>query len=181
MSETRDLLIEIGTEELPPKALLRLSQAFTDGVRKGLEQAGLAFGTVHSYAAPRRLAIWIEQLTTAQSDREQIRRGPALTAAFDGEGNATPGAQGFARSCGVSDGTIGSTGNGQGCLVDLSRHGTRPRHCGTDSGHRHASTPATTDSQAHAVGRRYSRVRAAGALDRTAVRRCGDRCRDPRA
>ena len=102
MNETRDLLIEIGTEELPPKALLRLSQAFTDGVRKGLEQAGLAFGSVHSYAAPRRLAIWIEQLATAQSDREQIRRGPALTAAFDGEGNPTPGAQGFARSCGVT-------------------------------------------------------------------------------
>jgi glycyl-tRNA synthetase beta chain len=102
MSEHRDLLIEIGTEELPPKALLRLSQAFTDGVRKGLEQAGLDFGNLHSYAAPRRLAIWIEQLATAQADREQVRRGPALTAAFDGEGNPTPGAQGFAKSCGVT-------------------------------------------------------------------------------
>jgi glycyl-tRNA synthetase beta chain len=101
-TQTRDLLIEVGTEELPPKALPRLSQAFTDGVRKGLEQAGLAFGTVHSYAAPRRLALWIEGLAAAQSDREQIRRGPALTAAFDGDGNPTPGAQGFARSCGVS-------------------------------------------------------------------------------
>ncbi len=101
MSDTRDLLIEIGTEELPPKALLRLSNAFTDGVRKGLEQAGLAFGSVHSYAAPRRLAIWIEALASAQADREQVRRGPALTAAFDGDGNPTPGAQGFARSCGV--------------------------------------------------------------------------------
>ncbi|MFP5506975.1 MAG: glycine--tRNA ligase subunit beta, partial [Gammaproteobacteria bacterium] len=99
---TRDLLIEIGTEELPPKALPRLSQAFTDGVRKGLEQAGLAFGAVHSYAAPRRLAVWIEGLAAAQSDREQIRRGPALTAAFDADGNPTPGAQGFARSCGVA-------------------------------------------------------------------------------
>ena len=101
MSDHRDLLIEIGTEELPPKALPRLSQAFTDGVRQGLEQAALDFGTVHSYAAPRRLAIWIEQLASAQPDREQIRRGPALTAAFDGEGNPTPGAKGFARSCGV--------------------------------------------------------------------------------
>ncbi|MFA7388632.1 MAG: glycine--tRNA ligase subunit beta, partial [Thiohalobacteraceae bacterium] len=101
MSDRRDLLIEIGTEELPPKALPRLSQAFTEGVCKGLEQAALAFGTVHSYAAPRRLAIWIEQLASAQPDREQIRRGPALTAAFDGEGNPTPGAKGFARSCGV--------------------------------------------------------------------------------
>ena len=99
---TRDLLIEIGTEELPPKALPRLSQAFTDGVRKGLEQAGLAFGAVHSYAAPRRLAVWIEALAAAQSDREQVRRGPALTAAFDADGNPTPGAQGFARSCGVA-------------------------------------------------------------------------------
>ena len=101
MSDRRDLLIEIGTEELPPKALLRLSQAFTEGVRKGLEQAALEFGDVHSYAAPRRLAIWIEQLASAQADREQIRRGPALTAAFDGEGNPTSGAKGFARSCGV--------------------------------------------------------------------------------
>ena len=101
MRDHRDLLIEIGTEELPPKALPRLSQAFTDGVRKGLEQAALDFGAVHSYAAPRRLAIWIEQLASAQPDREQIRRGPALTAAFDGEGNPTSGAKGFARSCGV--------------------------------------------------------------------------------
>lgn len=101
MSEPRDLLIEIGTEELPPKALLRLSQAFTEGVRKGLEQAGLRFGELHSYAAPRRLAIWVEQLITAQADREQVRRGPALTAAFDSDGNPTAGAQGFAKSCGI--------------------------------------------------------------------------------
>lgn len=102
MSEHRDLLIEIGTEELPPKALQRLSLAFTEGVRKGLEQAGLGFGELHSYAAPRRLAIWIEQLAAAQTNREQVRRGPALTAAFDAEGNPTPGAQGFAKSCGVT-------------------------------------------------------------------------------
>lgn len=102
MSNTRDLLIEIGTEELPPKALLRLSQAFTDGVRKGLQKAGLAFGTVHSYAAPRRLAICIEQLALAQADREQVKRGPAVSAAYDAAGNPTQGALGFARSCGVS-------------------------------------------------------------------------------
>jgi len=100
-SATRDLLIEIGTEELPPKALPRLSRAFSDGVRKGLIQADLAFGEVHDYAAPRRLALWIEAVAATQADREQIRRGPALAAAFDDEGNPTPGAQGFARSCGV--------------------------------------------------------------------------------
>ena len=98
---TRDLLIEIGTEELPPKALARLSQAFTAGVCTGLEQAKLAFGDVHSYAAPRRLAVWIEAVATTQADREQLRRGPALAAAFDAAGNPTSGAQGFARSCGV--------------------------------------------------------------------------------
>ncbi len=100
-NETRDLLIEIGTEELPPKALLRLSRAFSDGVRKGLVQADLAFGEVHDYAAPRRLASGLEAVATTQADREQIRRGPALAAAFDEDGNPTPGAQGFARSCGV--------------------------------------------------------------------------------
>lgn len=102
MTGSRDLLIEIGTEELPPKALLRLSNAFTDGVRKGFAQAELQHGEMKSYAAPRRLAIWIQQVQAAQADREQLRRGPALAAAFNGEGCATPAAQGFARSCGVT-------------------------------------------------------------------------------
>ncbi len=102
MNDTRDLLVEIGTEELPPKALGRLSQAFTDGVQKGLAQAELAFGEVIAYAAPRRLAVLVRDVATAQADREQQRRGPALAAAFDDEGCPTPAAQGFAKSCGVT-------------------------------------------------------------------------------
>ncbi len=102
MSATRDLLIEIGTEELPPKALRGLSQAFADGMDRALRAAGLVPETVYFYAAPRRLALRINALPTAQPDRETVRRGPALAAAFDEEGCPTQAAVGFAGSCGVS-------------------------------------------------------------------------------
>ena len=96
-----DLLIEIGTEELPPKALQKLSAAFLAGVRSGLEEAGLGFTTIKEYAAPRRLALLVEELEEKQADRESQRRGPALTAAFGDDGCPTKAAEGFARSCGV--------------------------------------------------------------------------------
>jgi len=102
MSATADLLIEIGTEELPPKALLRLSGAFADEVRKGFDAAGVHFAQVTDYAAPRRLALLVQGLPIAQNDRETIRRGPALSAAYDDDGCATKAAVGFASSCGVS-------------------------------------------------------------------------------
>ncbi|HHJ80510.1 MAG TPA: glycine--tRNA ligase subunit beta, partial [Candidatus Tenderia electrophaga] len=98
----RDFLVELGTEELPPKALSRLSAAFTKGVVDGLKEAGLKHLEVHSYAAPRRLAIMIEALQEAQADKQVERRGPAVQAAFDDEGLPTKALQGFARSCGVA-------------------------------------------------------------------------------
>ncbi len=101
MSDRKDFLVEIGTEELPPKALKKLSEAFTEGVLAGLKAAELTYGEVRSYATPRRLAILISDLIEAQPDREIVKRGPALTAAFDGEGNPSKAASGFARSCGV--------------------------------------------------------------------------------
>jgi glycyl-tRNA synthetase beta chain len=101
MTDTRHLLIEIGTEELPPKALRRLSEVFAEGVKKGFESALLPFSSIQSWAAPRRLALMIRELPVAQQDRENMRRGPALNAAFDGDGCPTPAATGFARSCGV--------------------------------------------------------------------------------
>ncbi|WP_126452049.1 glycine--tRNA ligase subunit beta [Sulfuriflexus mobilis] len=97
----RDLLVEIGTEELPPKALLKLSAAFLAGVTSGLEEAGLAFITAKEYAAPRRLALLVEALEDRQADRQTQRRGPALTAAFGDDGCPTKAAEGFARSCGL--------------------------------------------------------------------------------
>ncbi|MBE0509517.1 MAG: glycine--tRNA ligase subunit beta [Chromatiales bacterium] len=102
MTAKQDFLVEIGTEELPPKALLKLSQAFSQGITAGLEAAGLGFGQVHPYAAPRRLAVLVKQLDTAQADKQVERRGPALNAAFDGEGKPSKATEGFARSCGVA-------------------------------------------------------------------------------
>lgn len=102
MSERRDLLVEIGTEELPPKALKKLSDAFTRGMIEGLAKAGIEHGAAHSYATPRRLAILLQQVVTAQPARTMERRGPALNAAFDEEGNPSRAALGFAQSCGVS-------------------------------------------------------------------------------
>ena len=96
-----NLLIELGTEELPPKVLSKLSQAFTDGVTQGLEKAGLAASQVESFAAPRRLAILFRDIPLKQQDQVVEKRGPALQAAFDDEGNPSKAAMGFARSCGV--------------------------------------------------------------------------------
>ncbi len=101
MSDAQDLLIEIGTEELPPKALKRLSAAFTQSILQGLDQAGLNYNGHQAYATPRRLAILVNQLDTRQPDKSIDKRGPAVTAAFDDEGCPTPAAQGFARSCGI--------------------------------------------------------------------------------
>ena len=101
MSEQRDLLIELGTEELPPKALRSLSLAFADAMHKELTAAGLQAEAPRVFAAPRRLALLIKALPVAQADRESVRRGPALAAAFDDEGCPTQAAIGFARSCGV--------------------------------------------------------------------------------
>ncbi len=99
--ETKDLLIELGTEELPPKALKGLAQAFKQGFAKGLDDANLKYDHIHSYATPRRLALLVSQLAVTQADKSVERRGPALQAAFDDEGCPTKAAQGFARSCKV--------------------------------------------------------------------------------
>jgi len=98
----RDLLIEIGTEELPPKALQRMSDAFTRGIADGLKEAGLQTGDARSFATPRRLAVLIRDVPDAQPDRDIERKGPSLKAAYDADGKPTRAVEGFARSCGVS-------------------------------------------------------------------------------
>lgn len=97
-----DFLVEIGTEELPPKALRSLSDAFTNLFKDNLDKAGLAYGEIKAYAAPRRLALWVKELALSQPDEEVERRGPAVQAAFDKQGNPSKAAEGFARSCGVT-------------------------------------------------------------------------------
>ena len=98
---TRDLLIEIGTEELPPKALANLSAALELSLTEQLQALELSFGNVQRFASPRRLAVLIEGLDEAQEDQEKTRLGPAIPAAFDDTGAPTPAARGFAKSCGV--------------------------------------------------------------------------------
>ncbi len=102
MTERATLLFELGTEELPPKALKQLSESLTEHFLAGLEQAGLEHGTVESFATPRRLALRIQDCMSRQPDRQIERRGPALQAAFDKDGKPTKAAEGFARSCGTT-------------------------------------------------------------------------------
>ncbi|MEX0965098.1 MAG: glycine--tRNA ligase subunit beta [Pseudohongiellaceae bacterium] len=97
----QDFLVELGTEELPPKALLTLSNSFLAAVVDGLKKESLNHGEVKSFATPRRLAVLVSGLDTKQADRFTERFGPAVETAFDKQGNPTPAASGFARSCGV--------------------------------------------------------------------------------
>ena len=87
---------------MPPKALKPLSDAFTQGICKGLEDAGIAFGKVEAFATPRRLAVRIRALGDAQPDKPIEKRGPAVKAAFDDSGNPTRALTGFATSLGVT-------------------------------------------------------------------------------
>jgi len=97
-----NMLFELGTEELPPLALKRLSEALAEEFVKGLDAAGLTHGEIDAYCTPRRLAVLVRDCAAAQPDRIIERRGPALNAAFDGSGAPTKAAEGFARSCGTT-------------------------------------------------------------------------------
>ncbi|BAO42959.1 glycine--tRNA ligase subunit beta [Thiolapillus brandeum] len=101
MNASQDMIFELGTEELPPVALKKLSSALEKEFLAGLKSAGLTHGKATSYAAPRRLALLVENLATRQPDRNLEKRGPAVQAAFDAEGNPSKAAEGFARSCGT--------------------------------------------------------------------------------
>jgi len=105
-----DFLVELGTEELPPKALSSLGDAFLAGIEKGLQAAGLNYTAKQVYAAPRRLAVLISQLDVQQPDRSITVDGPPLQAAFDAEGNPTQAALGFAKKCGVELSEIDKSG-----------------------------------------------------------------------
>jgi len=102
MAERADLLFELGTEELPPVALKKLSDALGQEFLAGLEKAGLDHGEITLYATPRRLGLLVAGCEISQADREIERRGPNLQAAYDADGNPTRAAEGFARSCGTS-------------------------------------------------------------------------------
>jgi glycyl-tRNA synthetase beta chain len=111
----KDFLVEIGTEELPPKALQTLSAAFTRAIVAGLEERQLSHGEVQSFATPRRLACSITALEVQAADRAQEVFGPPADRARDEDGNWSPAAQGFARKNKVSPEQleVADTGKGQ--------------------------------------------------------------------
>ena len=96
-----NLLVEIGTEELPPKALRKLAEAFAANLTAELESLELGHQGVNWYASPRRLGLQVKALEAKQQDKEVEKRGPATKAAFDAEGKPTKAAMGWARGCGI--------------------------------------------------------------------------------
>lgn len=98
---TENCLVELGTEELPPKALKSLGEAFATQFEAALTQADLSFDSVSWFAAPRRLAVYVSGLAEGQADKVVEKRGPAVSAAFDADGNPTKAAQGWARGNGI--------------------------------------------------------------------------------
>jgi len=107
MNNADDFLIEIGTEELPPKALRALMTAFAENLTAAVDEARLAHGAVQAYASPRRLAVMIRKLAKAQDDRSVLHKGPPVSVAFDDEGNITPAGAAFAKKCGVDVSALG--------------------------------------------------------------------------
>ncbi len=115
VNETKaPLLIELGTEELPPKALKKLSAAFTQGIVDGLKKAGFEINEAESFAAPRRLAVLIPAVAGSEPDRDIERKGPSLKAAYDEDGNPSKAVMGFARSCGVEVADLQQQETGKG-------------------------------------------------------------------
>ncbi len=125
MTSKKDLLIEIGTEELPPKSLRRLGTAFAEEIVAELDRHELGHGDWKWYATPRRLAVTVDRLDTAQKDRPVEKRGPALSAAYDEDGKPTRAAEGFARSCNAAleDLEVQKTDKGQWLLYRTTEEG----------------------------------------------------------
>ena len=127
MSKTADFLVEIGTEELPPKALRSLMDAFASGLQTAVDDSRLGHGLVHAFASPRRLAVLIEALELAQEDRKSTQKGPPVKVAFDDEGNPTPAATAFAKKCGVEVGALGreKTDKGEWLVSEVVEKGRK--------------------------------------------------------
>ena len=114
MSKAADLLVEIGTEELPPKALRSLMEAFAANLESGLDDARLRHGNVQGLASPRRLAAIVDGLERQQPDHKSSQKGPPVSVAIDDAGNLTAAAVAFARKCGVDPGDLGRTKTDKG-------------------------------------------------------------------
>ncbi|MEJ0099898.1 MAG: glycine--tRNA ligase subunit beta [Pseudomonadota bacterium] len=120
-----DFLVELGTEELPPKALRSLSEAFRDALVSRIDTAGLTHGVVEIFATPRRLAVRVRELARTQPEQKIQRRGPPVTAAFDKSGKPTRAAEAFAQSCGIAIEQLGRETDPKGNEC-LSYTGVKP-------------------------------------------------------
>src|SRR5690606_41383904 len=101
-----DFLVELGTEELPPKALTTLMRAFADGIGKGLEAEGLGFAELQAFAAPRRLAVLVKNLQAQTPIKEVTQWGPPASVAFDAEGKPSKAALAFDSKNGITPDTL---------------------------------------------------------------------------
>ncbi len=126
MSKADDFLVEIGTEELPPKALRSLMEAFGTGLTAAIDEAPLEHGAVQVYASPRRLAVRVDDLARQQQDREVEHRGPPINVAFDKDGKPTAAAEAFAKKCGVGVSDLGTskTKKGEWLAFDAVQKGS---------------------------------------------------------
>ena len=115
--EHHDFLFEIGTEELPPRALHTLERALVAGIAAGLDKAGLGHGELTGYSTPRRLAVWVKRLATRQPEQNLRRKGPPLAAAFDAAGAPTRAATAFAESCGTRVEALERQSEGKGTFL----------------------------------------------------------------
>lgn len=152
MSDYHDLLLEIGTEELPPKALRSLSEALGEGVRAGLSKLHLGFDDIKVYASPRRLAVLVLRLASAQPHTVEERRGPALTAAFDGQGVPHPGRAGFRPLLWRRRRCVGDTGKRQGRVAGLSQGTAGLPYTRSAAGTGSSADCLTAGAAAHALG-----------------------------
>jgi glycyl-tRNA synthetase beta chain len=107
MSKAEDFLVEIGTEELPPKALRSLQDAFGEKLVAGIDDVRLSHGEVRTFASPRRLTVLVADLALRQEDRKVEQKGPPVRVAFDDDGKPTPAAKAFAKKCGVEVAELG--------------------------------------------------------------------------
>lgn len=125
MTRADDFLVEIGTEELPPKALRSLMDAFGAGLTAAIEAVPLEHAAVHTYASPRRLAVRVERLARQQEDRHVEHKGPPTKIAFDDDGKPTPAAAAFAKKCGVTIADLGRnrTDKGEWLVYDAVEKG----------------------------------------------------------
>lgn len=108
-----DFLVELGTEELPPKALKTLMAAFHESIEASLKNEGLAFTAVKSFAAPRRMAVLVENLASETPSKELVVWGPPAAIAFDAEGKPTKAALAFAEKNGITAAALKAENDGK--------------------------------------------------------------------